>query len=1259
MAACNTKVSKHTMRIKVGIFFGGPSREREISFAGGRTVYDNLDKSLFEAVPIFVDSFRNWYLLDWAYLYKGSIRDFFPVVADLPDSPHGFQVYQESLGPLSFPDFERMAPAIGRLVPKYALNELIDVAFLALHGAYGEDGQLQTELTQLGMPYTGSGIRACQIGIDKAIQKELMAALNFPTPPIRVLARTDLADLDFEALFQESSQHIGWPLVVRPANQGSSIGVSIISEQEGLEGFQSAIERAFFLERIQLAEWHKRSEYEQLEYIKFLADLRDGLGFPLDASHQGHKLTLYHPEELLEYLHKKAATDPEGSLVLEAHQQEERVVLEGFINGKEFSCIVLRRENGGCVALPPTEIVKGQELFDYRSKYLPGLSRKITPIDLKSEQIEAIRSECERLFEGLGFGVYARIDGFYGVDGQIYLNDPNTTSGMLPSSFFFHQAAEIGLNPSQFLTAILDLSLWERQREGNDFAAELKLQLEAQILQQQQAAASKKRVAVLLGGSSFERHISVESGRNVFEKLASSDQYAPIPVFLTSGEGVVPVAGQQYQNGEEGSLHYGLYQLPINLLLKDNADDIRDKVLHFKEHPLLATIRQSCQSITTKYAGLEVSFVPRVTNWDTLAKEVDAVFIALHGRPGEDGQVQIQLEARQLPYNGSSVSSSNTTIHKFNTLQKLKAAGFPVAQQWLAPKTAFLEDETAFYEKIEHTFGYPLIAKPVDDGCSAAVKLIKNRDILQAYSRLLFSAPQLDETAARQLLRLKAKEEFPQKNSILFEELITAQGAVKFLEITGGMLTRYENDALVYDVFEPSETLAGGEVLSLEEKFLAGEGQNLTPARLYTSEYSYEHLASQVKNDLAKVASLLAVEGYCRIDAFVRIFEDGRAETIVIEVNSLPGMTPATAIFHQAAVAGMQPYQFIDRLLGFGFQRQARRLAQASAPLQSPPRSLSAPRDKTFVAAQPEIATAMPPTAAPQTPTSTTRTINTATVAVPARARENNTSKPGFSSAALAFIKHPGLWKNIGVLAASLFIVFFGFRGCLSLYTHHGEAIILPIFEGKQLEEAKRIAKDRGLKIEVTKGAFDPDRDPGLVVSQQPKAESRVKRNRTVYLTVLSDEAPMVRLPSLVGSYDYEQYTRRLDPLKISYYIAEQVYDPKQEENSILHFFYDEQKIEDQDLRKGVKVPQGARLGFVVTVRRTGEVNVPDLRCRTYSEALFVIGGYNLTIGEASGVSDNLDEAYIERTEPASGQTVDEGSAIRVFLSRTYPEGCD
>src|SRR5204862_6616502 len=88
-------------KLRVGIIFGGMSKEREISFAGGRTVFDNLNKSLFEVVPVFVDSFGNFILLDWEYIYKGSIRDFYPPVEFLPPSQNEFQVYAESLGELN------------------------------------------------------------------------------------------------------------------------------------------------------------------------------------------------------------------------------------------------------------------------------------------------------------------------------------------------------------------------------------------------------------------------------------------------------------------------------------------------------------------------------------------------------------------------------------------------------------------------------------------------------------------------------------------------------------------------------------------------------------------------------------------------------------------------------------------------------------------------------------------------------------------------------------------------------------------------------------------------------------------------------------------------------------------------------------------------------------------------------------------------------------------------------------------------------
>ena len=85
-----------------------------MSFAGGRTVYDNLNKNLFEAVPIFVDSLGNFILLDWQYIYKGTIRDFYPPSSFDVKSKHPFQIYIESLNLAQneMDDLNRKAPCI-------------------------------------------------------------------------------------------------------------------------------------------------------------------------------------------------------------------------------------------------------------------------------------------------------------------------------------------------------------------------------------------------------------------------------------------------------------------------------------------------------------------------------------------------------------------------------------------------------------------------------------------------------------------------------------------------------------------------------------------------------------------------------------------------------------------------------------------------------------------------------------------------------------------------------------------------------------------------------------------------------------------------------------------------------------------------------------------------------------------------------------------------------------------------------------------
>jgi D-alanine-D-alanine ligase len=251
--------------------------------------------------------------------------------------------------------------------------------------------------------------------------------------------------------------------------------------------------------------------------------------------------------------------------------------------------------------------------------------------------------------------------------------------------------------------------------------------------------------------------------------------------------------------------------------------------------------------------------------------------------------------------------------------------GFHCAHHYIAAKKAWKSDTEAFFKNIETLFQYPFIAKPVDDGCSSAVRKIKNRTELTAFSKLIFRDEMNLDAHCAETLNIKLNEEFPNKKEYLIESLISRENAKHFLEITIGLLTKYDGKGEIsFEVFEASEALSEGEVLSLEEKFLAGQGQNITPARYSKDGVIQQNISNKVKIEIEKAARLLNIQGYCRIDAFVRIDEQNEPTVIFIEVNSLPGMTPATCIFHQTAIAGYTPYMFIDNILDFGKQRLER-----------------------------------------------------------------------------------------------------------------------------------------------------------------------------------------------------------------------------------------------------------------------------------------------------------------------------------------------
>jgi D-alanine-D-alanine ligase len=270
--------------------------------------------------------------------------------------------------------------------------------------------------------------------------------------------------------------------------------------------------------------------------------------------------------------------------------------------------------------------------------------------------------------------------------------------------------------------------------------------------------------------------------------------------------------------------------------------------------------------------------------WHDLPQLVDFVFIALHGGKGENGAVQGTLEMLGLPYNGSSVLTSALCMDKYKTTQFLRSQQFDVPNSMLITRDAWQQNYDILIQNIEITIGFPCIVKPHDDGCSVMVEKIDSSEELAEHITSLFV----------------------QKTVALVEEFITG------MELTVGVIGNEQPRAL-----PPSQAVTTHTVLSMQEKFLPGAGENQTPAPLPTQALQL------VQQTIERAYTTLQCKGYARIDCFYQSAMQsptGQERVIILEVNTLPALTPATCIFHQALEVGIKPMDFIDKIIALGIQ---------------------------------------------------------------------------------------------------------------------------------------------------------------------------------------------------------------------------------------------------------------------------------------------------------------------------------------------------
>jgi len=553
--------------MRIGVFFGGTSREREISFAGGKTAFEYLDKLLFQPVPIFVDSFGRFIRLKESLMYEGQIRDFYPAQEKQVD---GFNAYIESFPHLAN---EPLSQDIGVVLSPPEFKEYFDFAFLAMHGPDCEDGAIQGLLEWYRIPYSGPGLMGSAVGIDKILQNEMIALVNGQQKKSWTLRYDQWIPREYNILFQVLKKHLGLPLVIKAPHQGSSIGVAIVKE-DSFESFVSAVNQCFFQQEISREQWSEFDSDQKHNWAQRIANLDEGIGFPLLVN--GLK-TVYHPKELIDKLEVMFQVRNEPVL-LSSSNAEDQVLIEEFVNGQEFSCGCIQFDDGKPLALPPSEVIKMVDVFDFNAKYKPGASRKRIPVDTSLEKNQEIQHVIAQVFQQLGINVCVRIDGFLTPDGTILLHDPNTIPGMSPTSFIFKQMAEIGLNVTQALTYFIRQSIRERIRTGKNT---WRLRIQLQELDEHIALAKKtpKPTKGILFEASDEEYVQA---RLNYGRMNAAGAYRPVPVLHAS----------------DGKY----YQLPNPYMFKEYITDIENLLME-KRHPLLSETAERASKITEFYSG--------------------------------------------------------------------------------------------------------------------------------------------------------------------------------------------------------------------------------------------------------------------------------------------------------------------------------------------------------------------------------------------------------------------------------------------------------------------------------------------------------------------------------------------------------------------------------------------------------------------------------------------------------------------------------
>ena len=207
-------------RIRVGVIFGGRSGEHEVSLRSARSVMQAISTNEYEVVPIGITKEGYWLIGGDSMRALALKAD--PRLLKAVDSDRANR-------DLTIAPVEEAA-----LVPRASLLNELDVVFPVLHGPFGEDGTVQGLLELAGLPYVGAGVAGSAVAMDKIIYKDVMKAHGLPSVPYLYVKRQRW-ETEPNAVLDEVEVELGYPVFTKPANLGSSVGISKCVGRAALE----------------------------------------------------------------------------------------------------------------------------------------------------------------------------------------------------------------------------------------------------------------------------------------------------------------------------------------------------------------------------------------------------------------------------------------------------------------------------------------------------------------------------------------------------------------------------------------------------------------------------------------------------------------------------------------------------------------------------------------------------------------------------------------------------------------------------------------------------------------------------------------------------------------------------------------------------------------------------------------------------------------------------------------------------------------